>query len=189
MVADLFTYCWLLISHWAAFMTGGIIAAAFFFLERLREKQFGWRPYFIVFVVFGFFAASYQTWRDEYVARVQAEQSKPQPEPRKTQLQLFYKEGQELVKRPLSKNISPEDFKKYEDEANAWLNKTINWIQQNMGETAKSRFLDTSRMFSFSYPGAINEEHSKVINGLNNFCKNLQTLIVEFNAWDEKKIE
>jgi hypothetical protein len=36
-------------------------------------------------------------------------------------------------------------------------------------------------------PGAANDEHSKIINGLSHFCENLQTLIVQFDAWSEKK--
>ncbi len=105
---------------------------------------------------------------------------------RKSALQGFYLEGGELLARPIPKDISAENFKKYEEDCNAWLNRTVNWIGENMGEAAKGRFLDTSGYLSFSYPNAANEEHGKIIGGINNFRKNLQVLIVEFDAWDSK---
>jgi len=43
----------------------GIPAAVFLVLERIRPKPFEWRTFFFVFIVFGFFASSYQTWHDE----------------------------------------------------------------------------------------------------------------------------
>jgi hypothetical protein len=105
---------------------------------------------------------------------------------RKAQLQKFYLEGGELLARPIPKDISEQDFKKYEDDCNAWLTRTVNWIGENMGDAAKGRFMDTSGYLSFSYPNAANAEHGKIIGGLNNFRKNLQVLIVEFDAWDSK---
>lgn len=65
MVADAITYFWLLISHWATLMTGGIAAAIFLLVERIRGKQFEWRTVFVL-IVCGFFVASYQTWHDQY---------------------------------------------------------------------------------------------------------------------------
>jgi hypothetical protein len=110
----------------------------------------------------------------------------PEKSARKAQLQKFYLEGGELLQRQITKETSDADFSKYEDECNAWLNKTINWIGENMGDAAKARFLDTSGNLSFSYPNARNEEHGKIIGGVNNFRKNLQVLIIEFDAWDSK---
>jgi hypothetical protein len=97
-------------------------------------------------------------------------------------------EGREIANRLLPKDISPDDFNHYKSDADAWLHKTVNWIQANLGEVAKARFLDTSGMLTFSYGGAVNSEHSQIVNGVNNFCKNLQTLIVEFDAWAHKKV-
>jgi hypothetical protein len=115
----------------------------------------------------------------------------PAPKPndnkaRKAELQKFYLEGGALLSTPLAKDISADDFKKYANDCNAWLNRTVQWIGVNMGDAAKARFLDTSGSLSFSYSNAVNAEHEKIIGGINNFRKNLQVLIVEFDAWDSK---
>lgn len=105
---------------------------------------------------------------------------------RKAQLQKFYLEGGDLLARQLPKDMSADDFKKYEADCNGWLNRTINWIGENMGDAAKARFLDTSGYLSFSYSNAVNAEHGKIIGAINNYRKNLQALIVEFDSWDSK---
>jgi hypothetical protein len=121
----------------------------------------------------------------QQIANEEPPSIRKEKESKKVQLQQFYMEGRELANRSLPKDMSPEDFKKYSDEGNVWLNKVVAWVQQNMGDAAKARLLDTSGMMTFAYGGAINEEHSRIINGLNNYCKNLQTLIVEFDAWNK----
>ena len=104
---------------------------------------------------------------------------------RKAELQQFYMAGAQLL-RPLPKDMSPEDFKKYQEECDAWLNQTINWIEKNMGDAAKARFLDTGGSLSFSYSAAINEKHNNIIGAIVTYRKNLQTLIVEFDSWNKK---
>lgn len=105
---------------------------------------------------------------------------------RKKKLQEFYMSAGRLVNRQLPKDISEVDFKKYDAETNAWLNETLNWVKENMGDAAKARLLDMSGLLSFSYDGTVNEQHAKILQGLNNLRKNLQVLIVEFDAWDNK---
>src|ERR1700724_1343083 len=75
MLADIGHYLWDLADNWAAFMTGGLIAALFTLVERIRGKQFSPSTFIIIFLVFGFAAASFQTWRHEYAARTLAEQT------------------------------------------------------------------------------------------------------------------
>jgi len=50
-------------------MTGGIPVAIFAAWERFRGKSFEWRTYFFIFIILGFYAASYETWHDEHVLR------------------------------------------------------------------------------------------------------------------------
>jgi hypothetical protein len=140
------------------------------------------------FLVCGFLAASFQTWRDENKARIAAEQTNAKANGRaaeKAQLQQFYVEGGNLY-RLLPKDISEEDFQKYEDECNRWLNRTVEWIAQNMGEAAKARFLDTASAINYTSPNAVNQKHSNIINAIGNYRKNLQVSIAEFDAWDKK---
>jgi hypothetical protein len=59
MFADIGQYLLDLAEHWAAFMTGGIPATLFLVFERFRGRQLPLRA-FIIFLVFGFFAATYQ---------------------------------------------------------------------------------------------------------------------------------
>lgn len=189
MGSDIWQYILSLFDHWAAFMTGGIPVALLAVWERWRNRNVTFRLYFGVFLVFGFVAASFQTWNEEHRARIAAEQTSAKTKNHaveKAQLQKFYMEGGELLQKPITKETSDADFKIYENECNAWLNKTIVWIQENMGDAAKARFLDISGNLSFSYPNAKNEEHAHIISGINNFRKNLQVLIVEFDAWNSK---
>jgi hypothetical protein len=83
----------------------------------------------------------------------------------------------------LPKNISSEDFAKYQTAFNDWVMKTAEWIRVNMGEAAKDRFLDYGSGFNFTWNRAANEQHNNIINLLGAYRKPLSTLI-ETNAWD-----
>src|ERR1700733_2690331 len=72
---DLWQYIVDLFDHWAAFMTGGIPVAILAIWERWRGRNVSFRFYVVVFLVFGFVAASFQTWREENKARLLAEQT------------------------------------------------------------------------------------------------------------------
>jgi hypothetical protein len=185
MRSDLWQYFLDLSDHWAAFMTGGIPVAILAVWERWRNRNVTFRFYVAIFLVFGFVAASFQTWRDEYKARISAEQTRAHAA-EKVQLQKFYTEGGDLLLRVIPKDISEVEFKKYQDECDAWLNRTVVWIGQNMGEAAKARFLDTASYVNWTSPNAVNQTHGNIINALVNYRKNLQVLIVEFDAWHNK---
>jgi hypothetical protein len=189
MGSDIWQYVLDLSDHWAAFMTGGAPVALLALWERWRNRNVSFRFYVAIFLGFGFAAASFQTWRDEYKARVIAEQTvahSKQHAAEKAQLQKFYTDGGDLLNRNIPKNINDEDFKKYGDECDAWLNRTVEWIAQNMGEAAKARFLDTASYVTWTSPRAVNQTHGNIINALVNYRKNLQVLIVEFDAWNSK---
>jgi sulfur relay (sulfurtransferase) DsrC/TusE family protein len=188
MGSDLWQYILNLFDHWAALMTGGIPVAILAAWERWRNRNVTFRFYVAVFLVFGFVAASFQTWRDEYTAKMAAERSialARDHSAAKNQLQKFYTDGGRLL-RLLPKDISEDDFNKYVQECDAWLNHTAEWINKNMGEAATARFSDTVGVITYSSPNALNQAHGNIINGITNYRKNLQVLIVEFDAWYSK---
>jgi hypothetical protein len=73
MLADIGQYLWDLADNWAAFLTGGIPVAVLVVWERWRSKQSNFRFFVAIFLVFGFVAANFQTWRQEHAARSNAE--------------------------------------------------------------------------------------------------------------------
>jgi predicted RNA-binding protein Jag len=99
------------------------------------------------------------------------------------QLQKFYVESTPILNANLPKTISADDFAKYQTAVNDWITRTATWIQQNMGEPARDRFLDYGQGFSFSWNRAVNEQHNNDINLIGAYRKNLSSLI-ESNAWD-----
>jgi hypothetical protein len=99
------------------------------------------------------------------------------------QLEKFYVESTPILNANLPKDISAADFANYQQAVNDWIKRTATWIQQNMGEPARDRFLDYGQGFSFNWARAVNEQHNSDINLLGAYRKNLSTLI-ETNAWD-----
>jgi hypothetical protein len=71
----------------------------------------------------------------------------------------------------------------YVSNFNSWANDTSKWMLENMGESARDRFLDYGPGFSFNCDRAVNEQHNTIINLTSAFRKNLTTLI-ESDAWD-----
>jgi hypothetical protein len=187
MLADLSKFLGDLLDNWAAFMTGGIPVALLAIWERWRSRNVSFRFYVAVFLGFGFAAASFQTWRHEQSTMNVAEQALLLTKNRavtKAQLQQFYIEAGQLMGQQLDKSISDEDFKKYSDSVDAWLNKTAGWIENNLGPAATARFLDGSGSMSFTFTGAVNRQHNNIINSMTTFRKNL-SILIETNAWDK----
>ena len=106
-------------------MTGGIPAATFLLIERFRQKPFSLRTFVAIFLVFGFFAASYESWNDEYRRNTSTSILHQQ---HVTKLKEFYDEGGDLLDRQISKTISKSDFDKYVADVDAWGNNSAKWI-------------------------------------------------------------
>ena len=100
------------------------------------------------------------------------------------QLQKFYVKSTPLLNANLPKNISADDFTKYQNAVNEWGNRTATWIRENMGEPARDRFLDYGQGFSFHWARAVNDQHNNDINVLGAYRKKL-SLLIETNAWDK----
>jgi hypothetical protein len=181
MFADLNQYFWALLSNWAAFMTGGFTAAAVLLVERLRGRQFALRTWLAVFVVFGFVAASYQTWHDQYVQQSQKSVLRAK---HVAQLQEFWIVGGRILNENLTKDTSKDDFDKWVNSANMWVNDTAKWIGDNMGAAARERFLDTSGMMAMTYSRAISSEHNQAVQNIIRFRDNLRYLM-DNESWDK----
>lgn len=157
-------------------MTGGMVVACFVALERFLRRQFSWTVFFLVFIVFGFVAASYQTWHDEYElhngkAARRAEHV--------VQLQKFWSEGGVI----LNDEPTKENFDQWVDKINAWVNNTAAWIDKNMGALARDKFLDTSGMMAMTYSRAISPAHNRAVQNINRLRDNLRYLI-DNDSWD-----
>lgn len=103
----------------------------------------------------------------------------------KEQLQQFYVDVGPILERHLEKGTSDEEFKKYVSQAQAWVDNTAGWIEENMGIPARERFLDRTGIMASRYSAAINNEHNALISNLTRLRLNLRELIVS-PAWDKR---
>ncbi len=163
-------------------MTGGIPAAIFLLAERIRKKQFEWRAFFIVFIVIGFFAASFQTWRDEYAHKSAAEAIREQ---HVAMLKQFYAETNDLWREVYSipQNISPEDYKKLIDKADTLSRRLEDWVRTNMGPGANAHLLRIPTAPGPTYSSAISKNHNSELNALASTKQAIEDLITN-PAWD-----
>jgi len=74
LLADLAKFVWVVLSHWQAYMTGGIAAAALFAYERLKAKVVSARVIRVGIVTF-LVVAFFLTWRDQLNATRKAEET------------------------------------------------------------------------------------------------------------------
>jgi hypothetical protein len=92
-------------------------------------------------------------------------------------IQGFYVEVGSIIARPLKKDISEEDFGKYQAEADEWLARTANWISNNMGVAAMARFLDRTGMTHAISLTAANDKHNAILLQLTRHRQNLLVLL------------
>jgi hypothetical protein len=71
LLLDIARFVWAILSHWQAYMTGGIIIAALGAYERLIHKNVSTHTFAIGVTLF-FIVALFMTWRDEYRGRLGA---------------------------------------------------------------------------------------------------------------------
>jgi hypothetical protein len=96
-------------------------------------------------------------------------------------LNEFYVEVGPLIGRKLQKDDTAE-FEAYLEDANTWIIGTAKWIEDNLGEAARAKFLDRTGMMAAAVQGAVNERHNNVLLNLIQFRQNLSALI-ENEAW------
>jgi hypothetical protein len=187
MFADIFQFIGDLFDNWAAFITGGIPVAALAIWERWRSRNVAFRFYIAVFVGFGFVAASFQTWRQEYHNGLAVDHAASYVTNRsatKAKLQTFYIEIGQMIDTPVPADISAEDFKQFTDTTNQKLGEIVTWITENMGQPAAARFLDRSSMTAGRYSNAANDVHNTILMNESRYRQNLLVMI-ESNSWDK----
>jgi hypothetical protein len=107
--------------------------------ERATNRNISFRYYVIVFLVFGFVAASFQTWRQEQKERLTLTTTQPAGRnPDVVQhLRQLYSEASDLHRRALQLiNAPDEEFKKLQDEATVFGATSGKWILENMGQAS-----------------------------------------------------
>lgn len=101
----------------------------------------------------------------------------------KRQLQHFYTAGLKLKERTLPKNSATDaDVDAWIKEVDEWLIHTASWLDSNLGEGARARFLDRTGMLKTTWTLAVNETHNRTYFALDKFCQNLRA-IIETDAW------
>ena len=141
MLVDIEQYLLDLADNWAAFMTGGIPAALALVIERLRKMQMPIRTFVIVFLAFGFAAASFATWRNEHVARMAAANKGRNPAVVR-QLQEYYAEAGAAYMQITSAKTDKE-FNEAKKSAEEWATEMGGWVTANMGNGAYVRLIQT----------------------------------------------
>lgn len=122
-------------------MTGGIPAALALVIERLRKAQMPVRTFAVVFLAFGFLAASFASWRNEHVARMAAINKGRNPTVVR-QLQEYYAEaGSAYVQITSAK--TDKEFNEARKSAEEWATEMGHWVTENMGNGAYVRLIQT----------------------------------------------
>jgi hypothetical protein len=92
---------------------------------------------------------------------------------RKEILRSFYASAGPIITRELPKTISENDFESNTKEANLWANSCADWIEKNIGNAARARFLDRTGIEAASYQGAVNERHNATMSNLTRLRQDL----------------
>jgi hypothetical protein len=167
-----------LVEQWAVLVTGPVVAAL------ALGGLIGWTAAWLILKQR---LDHYKERIEHFKERTTDQTSKPSASKvKKEKLQQLYLDGGALVGRKIDKESPDEPLRLLDADSVEWMNKSINWIAENMGEAAKGRFLDRSGSTAGYYIGAINRDHNALISAITDHRKNIQVLIVEFDAWNSK---
>jgi hypothetical protein len=184
MLADLAVFAGDLLDNWAAFMTGGIPVALLAIWERWRSRNVSFRFYAVVFLAVGFAAASFQTWRQERTAKIQAEEFSSHSRSTTTtqHLQKYYAEASQFQREALAVANRPEDeFRALEARTDAWSKDAGGWILQNMGEAAYHRVIQTEGLRALNAETNDRVRLQLIMGAIRDNLANL----LENSAWDK----
>jgi hypothetical protein len=170
---DLLQFMDALIDHWVAFVTGSVPALLLGIWEHWKGRSLSWRTYVAVFLVFGFVAASFQTWRAERVEGAHARNPAIVQ-----QLQKFYVEAEEY-RRTIEQATGPAR-ETVQREADEWAEGVGHWIIDNMGMAAYVRLIKLPE--GQSKYGTDESHRTQAMLAL--IRDNLEKLI-ENGAWDK----
>lgn len=98
------------------------------------------------------------------------------------QLREFY-----IAARPFTrvdKITNDDEFNAFKERADSWLKSTYEWIGNNLGPAAASRFEYRSGRLAMSLSGVFNSQHEAIVLNITTMRQNLAKLI-ETDAWDD----
>jgi hypothetical protein len=104
------------------------------------------------------------------------------------QLLALYAKSGPLMRRelppnsPTDRNLNPEVAARFLSDAKSWEQETATWLAENLGETARERFLDVDRGNYYNF--ASDNDVNVAFNRLAHLRQNLETLI-ETAAYDK----
>lgn len=74
--------------------------------------------------------------------------------------------------------VTPDNVGEYLQSLEEYVRSESVWLKDQIGESARERFLDTtSANVGFLYDDAVNQEHNSAILALNEFRKNIRSMI------------
>jgi hypothetical protein len=184
MLDDVGQYILDLADNWAAF-TGGILSALVLVMERVRKNTISVRLFILLFLVFGFAASSFTTWRNEHAMRMKAEQAPKGRNPAIVhRLQEYYADAAIYFDKAMDAKTDKE-FKEAEKSINKWANELAEWMAENMGKGAFVRVVQVSKPLpSFKN---VKAERVELLTLLAILRDNLG-LFVENPAWDKANV-
>jgi hypothetical protein len=184
MFGDVIQFIGDLVDNWAAFMTGGIPVAVLAFWERWHSRNVSFRFYVAVFLGVGLAAASFQTWRQEHSAKIQAEQLVRQSRSAaiSRQLQSYYAEASQFQREAaaVAGIGSEEEYNALKKEIDLWGKETGAWILQNLGEAAYHRVIQSEGLPNMN---TVSSERTQLMLVMSAIRDNLGKLL-ESPAWD-----
>jgi hypothetical protein len=167
-----------LLEHWVAFATGSVPVMILGFWERWKGRSVSRRFYFVLFLAFGFAAASFQTWRQERSERIHSRDAAII-----LQLQKYYVEAEEHRRSVAeSQTASDQEFDAVKQEADHWSNDLGHWIVDNMGWPAYVQLIKTPQ--ERPPPG----DRAQLLFMVTMIRDNPEKLI-ENPAWDNPQVE
>lgn len=91
-------------------------------------------------------------------------------------LDLLRSKGLTIQERPQTAGMNPFEYADWKNQIEQWRNETAKYLEDYVGDAAKTRFLSTSGRLSMSYGGATPELNTQ-LNLLDWRGKNLQEII------------
>jgi hypothetical protein len=184
LASDVIIYAGALFNNWAAFMTGGIPVALFVLMERLvRRRPFSPKTFFLIFIVFGFTAASYKTWHDEFATRIERSAAR---EAHIKQLKIFYVRADNFYRQLVSmpKNITAENYKNVQKQIDAFSQELEHWVSSNLGPAANAHLMvSPGKLKPVAF--GISQDHDSTIAAIVAVKEGIDDLISN-PIWDDR---
>jgi hypothetical protein len=176
LLSDILQFGLRLLDHWVAFATGSVPVMIVGAWEHWKGRSVSWRFYVVVFLAFGFTAASFQTWRQD-----RSERTHFRDAALVQQLQNYYVEAENQRRSVLeAQRASDQEFQVVKKKAETWAEDVGHWIIETMGWPAYVRLIKVPEE---KLGGR--DERAQLLFMITLIRDNLERLI-ENNAWDKQ---